>query len=32
VTILGELAGDVDPHAFFDVVQDLLVAGFVADQ
>src|SRR3954454_13266003 len=30
--ILGESFGNVDEHAFLDVVKDLLVAGFVADQ
>ena len=32
VAVLGELAGDLDPHALLDVVQDLLVAALVADQ
>ena len=32
VAVLGEAAGDVDPHALLDVVQDLLIAGLVADQ
>ena len=32
VAILGEALGDVDQHALLDVVQDLLVAGLVADQ
>ena len=32
VAVLGEAARDVDPHALLDVVEDLLVAGFVADQ
>jgi hypothetical protein len=32
VTILGEALGHLDPHAFLDVVQDLLVAGLVADE
>src|SRR5580704_10002497 len=31
VTILGELAGALDGRAFFDVLQNLLVAGFVAN-
>ena len=31
VAILGELLGHVDQHALLDVVQDLLVAGLVAD-
>ena len=30
--ILGEALGDVDQQALLDVVQDLLIAGFVADQ
>src|SRR5579862_314079 len=30
VTVLGEPAGHVDAHALLDVVQDLLIAGFVA--
>ncbi len=32
VAILGEFLGDFDQHAFFDVVQDLLVAALVADE
>ena len=32
VAVLGEASRDVDAHALLDVVQDLLVAGFVADQ
>ena len=32
VAILGEALGDVDQHALLDVVQDLLVAGLVADE
>ena len=32
VAVLGELAGDLDPHALLDVVQDLLVAALIADQ
>ena len=32
VAVLGEAARHVDQHALLDVVQDLLVAGFVADQ
>ena len=32
VAVLGEAAGDVDQHALLDVVQDLLVAAFVADE
>ena len=32
VAVLGELLGDLDAHALLDVVQDLLVAGLVADQ
>ena len=32
VAVLGELLGDLDPHALLDVVQDLLVAALVADQ
>src|SRR6266852_2861475 len=32
VAVLGEAAGDVDPHALLDVVEDLLVAGLVADE
>ena len=31
VAVLGELPRDVDQHALLDVVQDLLVAGLVAD-
>ncbi len=31
VAVLGEALGHVDQHALLDVVQDLLVAGFVAD-
>ena len=31
VAVLGELLRDVDQHALLDVVQDLLVAGLVAD-
>ena len=30
--VLGEALGDVDAHAFLDVVEDLLVAGFIADE
>src|SRR5262245_179448 len=30
--IPGEALGDVDPHSLLDVVKDLLVAGFVADE
>ena len=29
---LVKLFGDLDPHALLDVVQNLLVAGFIADQ
>ena len=32
VAILGEALGDLDQQALLDVVQDLLVAGFIADQ
>ena len=32
VAVLGEAARDVGAQAFLDVVQDLVVAGFVADQ
>ena len=32
VAILGEALGDLDAHALLDVVQDLLIAGFVADE
>src|SRR5919109_1120981 len=32
VAILGKAPGDVDPHPFLDVVQDLLVPRFIADQ
>src|SRR6266852_6033442 len=32
VAILGEAARDIDPHALLDVVEDLLVAGLVADE
>src|SRR5207248_5961458 len=32
VTVLGEAAGELDPHALLDVVQNLLIAGFVADE
>ena len=32
MAIAGELFRDFDAHAFFDVMQDLLVAAFVADQ
>ncbi len=32
VAVLGELLGHLDAHALLDVVQDLLVAGLVADQ
>ena len=32
VAVLGELLRDLDPHALLDVVQDLLIAAFVADQ
>src|SRR5262249_48892283 len=32
VAILREAARNVDPHALLDVVEDLLVAGFVADE
>ena len=32
VAVLGEAARHVDPHALLDVVQDLLIAGLVADQ
>ena len=32
VAILGELLGHLDAHALLDVVQNLLVAGFVADE
>ena len=32
VTILGEAARELDAHALLDVVQDLLVSRFVADE
>src|SRR5262249_59053016 len=32
VAILGEAWGDVDAYAFLDVVQDLLIAGLIADE
>ncbi len=32
VAIAGELLGDFDAHTLLDVVQDLLVAGFITDQ
>jgi len=32
VTVLGEAPGNVDQDALLDVVQDLLVAGFIADR
>ena len=32
VAILGEATRDLDQHALLDIVQDLLVAGFIADQ
>ncbi|HZC16903.1 MAG TPA: NAD-dependent epimerase/dehydratase family protein, partial [Caulobacteraceae bacterium] len=32
VAILGEATGDVDQHALLDVVQDLLIAGLIADE
>src|SRR5581483_7337903 len=32
MAILGEAAGDVDAHALADVMQNLLIAAFVADQ
>src|SRR5205085_1488893 len=32
VAVLCETPRDIDPHALLDVVQDLLIAGFVADQ
>ena len=31
VAILGELAGALDGRALLDVLQDLLIAGFIAD-
>ena len=30
--VAAEFLGDLDPHALLDVVQDLLVARFVADE
>src|SRR5579871_4679369 len=32
VAVAGEPARDVDPHPLLDIVQDLLVAGLVADE
>src|SRR5215471_13117178 len=32
VAVLREAARDVDAHSLFDVIKDLLVAGFVADE
>src|SRR5215813_742603 len=32
VAVLGEPPRDIDQHSLFDVVQDLLIARFVADQ
>ena len=32
VAVFGEAAGKIHPHALLDVDQDLLIAGFVADQ
>ena len=32
MAILGEAPGDVDEHAFLDVVQDLLIAALISDE
>src|SRR5690349_21324740 len=32
VAIPGELLRDLDPHPFLDVIQNLLIAGFISDE
>src|SRR3954468_6982208 len=32
MAILGEAARDIDTHALFDIEQDLLIAGLIADE